>query len=115
VSGISLATLASYSALGALIIFLPLMIAAMRLPRLYPEEYRASEFRLKGVWLRLCPAVGIAMVAFFGLVILVELKSVFKIGGFLSFIASGTLYYLWNRRRRGDRVLAVDAKEGPDA
>ncbi len=118
-SGIPLETLASYSALGALIIFLPLMIAARRLPRLYPEQYRRSEFRLEGVWLRVCPAVGIVMVVFFGLVILVELKSVFQIGGFLSFIASGIVYYLWNRRRRGGgrtgRALLGDTQGVPDA
>lgn len=102
VSGIPLETLASYSALGALIIFLPLMIAAVRLPRLYPQEYRRAEFRLAGVWLWVCPAVGIAMVLFFGLVILVELKSLFKIGGFLSFIVSGVWYYHRRRRHTGE-------------
>ena len=41
-SGLGLEILASYAALGGLIIFLPLQIAALRLPRLLPAEYRAS-------------------------------------------------------------------------
>jgi APA family basic amino acid/polyamine antiporter len=96
--GLSLETLASYSALGAMIIFLPLMIAALRLPRLYPAHYRRSEFKLRGFWLWFCPAVGIAMVLFFGAVILVELDAAWKILGFSGFIASGIVIYALRRR-----------------
>ncbi len=93
VSGFSLETLASYAALGALIIFLPIQIAAMRFPVLYPEQYRKSAFKLKGFWLRFCPLVGIIMVVFFSLIIMYDLKSIWNIAWFIAFIFSGIFYY----------------------
>jgi len=93
VAGFSLETLASYAALGGLIIFLPLQISAIRLPVLYPEQYRRSDFKLKGFWLWFCPAVGVVMVVFFSIIILFDLKSVWKISWFSAFIISGILYY----------------------
>ena len=93
VSGFSLETLASYAALGGLIIFLPIQIAAMRFPALYPEQYRKSVFKLKGFWLRFCPLVGIIMVVFFSLIILYDFKSIWNIAWFIAFIVSGIFYY----------------------
>ena len=98
VSGFSLETLASYASLGALIIFIPIQIASIRLPGLYPDHYHAAEFKLKGFWLWFCPIVGILMVAFFCIIILVDLQSIWKIGWFFAFIISGMLYYQWRKR-----------------
>jgi len=103
-SGFSLATLASYAALGGLIIFLPIQIAALRLPRLYPDRYWCAPFKLKGIWFWVCPLSGILMVFFFGAIILYELKTLTKIGCFLAFVATGGLYYLQRKaylRRQG--------------
>jgi len=58
VSGFSLETLASYATLGVLIIFIPIQIASIRLPKLYPDRYRKSGFKLKGFWLWFCPLDG---------------------------------------------------------
>ncbi|UCD82184.1 MAG: amino acid permease, partial [Desulfobacterales bacterium] len=93
ISGFSLQTLAAFAALGALIIFIPLQIASIRLPVLYPEQYRKSEFKLKGIWLWFCPIVGMLMVLFFSIIILYDLKSPVKIGSFLVFVISGVAYY----------------------
>jgi len=98
ISGFSLQTLAAFAALGALIIFIPLQIASIRLPVLYPEQYRKSEFRLKGIWLWFCPIVGILMVLFFSIIILYDLKSPVKIGSFLVFVISGVAYYLIRKK-----------------
>ncbi len=98
VSGFSLQTLASYAALGSLIIFFPMMLAAIRFPTLYPDHYARSEFRLKGFRLRFCTGVGIIMVLFFGGILLVDLKSPLKIGCFLLFILSGSVYYVLRKR-----------------
>lgn len=98
VSGLSLETLASYAALGGMIIFLPVMIASMRLPKLYPEQYQKSGFKLRGFWLWFCPLVGIILMVFFSIIILVDLESVWKIGWFIAFIASGIIYYQWRKR-----------------
>lgn len=107
VSGLSLETFASYSAMGGMIIFFPVLIASMRLPRRFPGQYRAAAFKLKGPWLYLCPAVGMIMGLFFCLVILVDLGTPLKIGLFVVFILSGAAYYLVRKRyllRRGIRL-----------
>lgn len=92
-SGLSLKTLASYAALGALMILIPIQIAAIRLPKLHPERYQRAAFKLTGFWLWFCPTVGILMVVFFSLLILFDLKSPLKIGGFFMFATLGGLYY----------------------
>ncbi len=97
-SGFSLETLASYAALGGMIIFLPVMAASVRLPTLYPAQYEQSDFKLKGFWLWFCPIVGMLLMVFFGIIILFDLKSTWKIGWFIAFIASGTIYYQWRKR-----------------
>jgi len=97
-SGLSLETLASYAALGAMIIFIPIQLAAIRLPAYYPEHYRNSDFKLKGFWLWFCPIVGIVMVVFFSIIILYDLKSPLKIGSFMAFIVSGLIYYLLRKK-----------------
>ena len=97
-SGFSLETLASYAALGVLIILIPIQIASMRLPNLYPDRYQRSGFKLKGFWLWFCPLVGILMVVFFSIIILYDLKSPLKVGSFLVFIISGTVYYFLRKR-----------------
>lgn len=94
VSGLSLETLASYAALGGLIIFLPIQLASLRLPSLYPDQYKNARFKLKGFWFWFCPIVGMLMVLFFSIVLIVDLKSPVKIGCFVLFIISGVVYYI---------------------
>ena len=97
-SGLDLQTLASYAALGGLLIFFPIQVASLRLPKLYPEQYQNSPFKLKGFFFWLCPIVGMVVVVFFSLVILVDLKSPLKIFIFTVFFLSGLLYYLLRKR-----------------
>jgi APA family basic amino acid/polyamine antiporter len=114
-SGFSLETLAAFAALGALIIFIPIQIASIRLPVLYPEQYRKSEFKLEGFWLWFCPAVGILMVLFFSIIILYDLKSPEKVGSFMVFVISGVAYYLIRNkylRSKGIRLEDLRKNEG---
>ncbi|MCX5762663.1 MAG: APC family permease [Gemmatimonadetes bacterium] len=97
-SGFSLETFASYAALGSIIIFIPVLLAALALPTLYPLQYAASSFKLSGFWLAFCAVVGIAISLFFSLVILIDLKSAGKIALFLVFILSGVVYYVLRAR-----------------
>ncbi len=93
-SGVSLETLASYAALGGLIIFFPILLASLRLPALYPLQFSRSSFKMPLFFRWFCAITGIVMVVFFGLVIMVDMKSLLKIGGFIFFILTGIGYYL---------------------
>lgn len=97
-SGLSLETLASYASLGVLIIFIPVQVAAIRLPKLYPDRYHKAEFKLKGFWLWFCPMVGILTVVFFSIVILYDMNSPLKVCSFLGFILTGLMYYLIRKK-----------------
>ena len=96
-------------------IFIPIQIASIRLPVLYPEQYRKSEFKLEGFWLWFCPAVGILMVLFFSIIILYDLKSPEKVGSFMVFVISGVAYYLIRNkylRSKGIRLEDLRKNEG---
>ncbi|MEA3223483.1 MAG: APC family permease [Thermodesulfobacteriota bacterium] len=97
-SRFSLETFASYAALGGMIIFFPVLLASLILPRRYPDRYRNSEFKLKGIWFWLCPFVGFIMVVFFSAIIIFDLKSPLKIILFFVFISSGVLIYQLRKR-----------------
>ncbi len=99
ISGFSLNTFASYASLGGLVIFLPILLAAWKFPKHYPEKFRNSPYRISLFWLKVSVTVGLLMVFFFGLIILYDLKDVFKILLFLAFIASGYLVYLMRKAR----------------
>jgi len=109
-SNTSLETLAAYAALGGLIIFLPVQIAAVRLPKLYPIQYQNAAFKLRGFWLWFCPIVGMITVVFFSIIIFIDLKSMQKIGWFLAFMASGIVYYQLRKKyllTRGIRLVEI--------
>ncbi|MCX8125207.1 MAG: APC family permease [Spirochaetes bacterium] len=97
-SGMPIETFASYSALGGIIIFLPILMAALRFPSLYPDKYTMASFKLKGAWLYICVGVGCILIVFFCLVILVDLKTIFNIGLFVVFALSGVVYYIVRKR-----------------
>jgi len=111
-SGFSLETLAAYAALGGMIIFLPVMAASVRLPALYPDRYANSGFRLKGFWLWFCPLIGALLMIFLGIVILADLQSVWKIGWFAAFIASGIIYYQLRKRHLAGKGIRIDELVG---
>lgn len=97
-SGLSLKTFASYAALGGLIIFLPVLIAALKFPKLYPEKYKKSQFKLSPFWLWFCSLTGIIMVIFFGIILLYDLDSVVNTGLFIGFFLSGMIFYYFRTR-----------------
>lgn len=114
VSDLSIETFASYSALGGIIIFLPILIAALKFPRLYPEKYQKAAFKLTGAWLHVCVIVGFVLILFFCLVILIDLKTMFKIGLFIVFVLSGVIYYFLRKRylaKQGIHLEAITQKE----
>lgn len=110
VSGLSLETFASYAAMGGILVFIPVLIASLALPRRFPEKYRDAAFKLTGFWRFLCPAVGLAMALFFCLVILADLKSPVKIALFVLFILSGFAYYEARKRFLLKRGVNIEKK-----
>lgn len=97
-SGLSLEDFASYASLGGLCIFLPVLLAALVFPSRFPGLYSRAGFRLKKWFLFTAGILGIAMVLFFGLVILVDMGSIGKSAFFVFFIASGWGYFALRRR-----------------
>ena len=112
---ISLVTLASFASLGAIIVFFPILIASLRLRGLHPAAYEASPFKLKGIWYYACPVVGFVMMAFLGVVILVDLRTPFKIGSFVAFAVSGMAYYWFRRRWLAARGVDIRSLAGLEA
>ena len=98
-SGFSLNTFASYASLGGLVIFLPILLAAWKFPKKYPEHYKLSVFRLTPFWLKFSVITGLLMVVFFGLIIIYDLKAWGKMLFFVLFIVSGYAVYLMRKRR----------------
>lgn len=106
-SGFSLETFASYAALGGLVIFLPILLAARVFPKKYPEIYAKSSFRLSKFWLNFTVGVGVLMVLFFGLIILVDMGSILKSGIFIIFISSGILVFYLRKKylaTKGEKI-----------
>jgi APA family basic amino acid/polyamine antiporter len=98
ISGFSLEEFASYAALGGLVIFLPILMAARVFPKKYPHYYLKSTFKLSKLILNLCVGVGVIMVIFFGLVILVDMDSILKTGIFILFVVSGGVLYFLRKK-----------------
>ncbi len=93
ISGFPPETLAAYSSLGALVIMVPIQLAAISFPQKYPEHYAAADFKLKGIWQIVCPLTGIVLTLFFGIIILIDLGSLYKTGGFILFMIFATVYF----------------------
>ncbi|MGQ9843222.1 MAG: APC family permease [Spirochaetota bacterium] len=108
-SDLSMETFASYSALGGIIIFLPILIAALKFPRLYPDTYKHAAFKLNGAWLYICVIVGFVMILFFCLVLLIDLKTLFNIGLFVVFVLSGVMYYTVRKRYLASQGIHCEA------
>jgi basic amino acid/polyamine antiporter, APA family len=104
VAGSRVETFAIFASLGGIIIFVPVMGAAFRLRRRYPEVYARSGVRLRGAWYYLAPAGGLLLCLLAIAILLVDLSSrpqgwwFFAV--FLVWLAGGALF-AWLRRRRG--------------
>lgn len=111
-------TFESFASIGGLIIFIPLMLAVIRMKKILPEKYAAAPFKLKGIWLYICPGMGM-LLSFSAILMLffAELKNNFWRGFFLGLLLLGGTIYLAQKRRtrstHGDLVsqnIATDLK-----
>ena len=104
-------TFATFASLGGIIIFIPVMGAALRLRRLSPEVYGRTAFPLHGVWYYLAPAVGLLLCLVVIVILLVDLSShpggFLFLGVFAIWVGAGALYAaLRLRRRRGAHIMS---------
>lgn len=97
--------LEAFSALGSIggmIIFLPVMGAAILLPRRAPEAYADSPFKLKGFWLYSVPILGMILTVLAIGMLLVDLWSkpigVIFCYLFVVWLVIGFIFYEWRRR-----------------
>jgi APA family basic amino acid/polyamine antiporter len=102
-AGSRVETFAIFASLGGIIIFIPVMGAAFRLRRRFPEVYARSGVRLRGIWYWLAPAGGLLLCLLAIAILLVDLSSRAQgwwfFAVFLAWLADGALF-AWLRRRR---------------
>ncbi len=109
VAGERVETFAVFASLGGIIIFIPVMGAALRLRKHHPELYARSSIQLKGLLYFFAPAMGLALCLLVIAILLVDLSS--HRGGFvflaifLVWVLAGAVYSslkLRRKRRRGE-------------
>jgi APA family basic amino acid/polyamine antiporter len=102
-AGSRVETFAIFASLGGIIIFIPVMGAAFRLRRRFPEVYARSGVRLRGVWYWLAPAGGLLLCLLAIAILLVDLSSRAQgwwfFAVFLVWLAGGALF-AWLRRKK---------------
>jgi APA family basic amino acid/polyamine antiporter len=107
VAGSRVETFAIFASLGGIIIFIPVMGAAFRLRRRFPEVYERSGVRLRGAWYYLAPAGGLLLCLLAIAILLVDLSSRAKgwwfFAVFVVWLAGGALFAWLRRRGRGGR------------
>jgi len=102
VAGSRVETFAIFASLGGIIIFIPVMGAAFRLRRRFPEVYGRSRVQLRGAWYYLAPAGGLLLCLLAIAILLVDLSSrpqgLWFFAVFLVWLAGGALLALLRRR-----------------
>jgi len=96
VAGDRVETFAVFASLGGIIIFIPVMGAALRLRGHHPEIYERSTLQLKGFLYFLAPAAGLLLCLLVIAILLVDLSShrngFLFLGIFFVWVAAGAFY-----------------------
>jgi APA family basic amino acid/polyamine antiporter len=96
-------TFAVFASLGGIIVFVPVMGAALRLKGRHPELYRQTALPLEGVLYYLAPVVGLLLCVVVIAVLLVDLSShpdgFLFLGIFAAWVAAGAVYSSLRLRR----------------
>jgi APA family basic amino acid/polyamine antiporter len=89
-------TFAAFASIGGIIIFIPVMGAALRFKRLSPESYARSRVKLKGAFYYIAPVVGLVLSLVIIAILLVDLsgheQGMLFLGVFLLWTAAGAAY-----------------------
>ena len=109
VAGERVETFAVFASLGGIIIFIPVMGAALRLRKHHPELYARSSIQLKGWLYYFAPAMGLVLCLLVIAILLVDLSShrggFFFLAIFIGWVLAGAVYSglkLRRKRRRGE-------------
>ncbi|HSV91476.1 MAG TPA: APC family permease [Desulfobacterales bacterium] len=102
VAGDSVETFAIFASLGGIIIFIPVMIAALRLRRHFPDVYQRSTVRLRGAMYWIAPIGGLVLCLLVVAILVVDLlsreRAVLYLGVFIGWLVLGAAW-AWLRRR----------------
>jgi APA family basic amino acid/polyamine antiporter len=100
------------ASIGSIILFFPILIAAMRFPKKMPEKYAAAPFKLTGIWLWLIPIIALLFGAFFIVALIMESMVGFVI--LIGWMIIGVVYYIirdrYLKKRRGMGLGAIANK-----
>ena len=83
------ALFAVLASIGGIIIFIPLLGAAFNLPKMAPEAYQNSPFKLSGIWLHLAVGVGLFLSLLILVILLIDLLS------YTAGLVYGIFFALW--------------------
>ena len=102
IAGDSVETFAIFASLGGIIIFIPVMIAALRLRRHFPEVYQRSTVRLRGAMFWIAPIGGLVLCLLVIAILFVDLlsrdRALLYLGVFVGWLVAGAAW-AWLRRR----------------
>jgi APA family basic amino acid/polyamine antiporter len=102
VAGDSVETFAIFASLGGIIIFIPVMIAALRLRRHFPDVYRRSTVRLRGAMYWIAPIGGLVLCLLVVAILIVDLlsreRALLYLGVFVGWLVLGAAW-AWLRLR----------------
>ncbi len=112
---------AALGSIGGIIIFLPVLGAALRLPKRAPEAYEASSFKLKGGWLIFAVVTGGILSLLIMILLLIDLSSM-EMGSslgylFIAWLVLGAIYFeIRSRtlRRQGRELKSLDKVDADD-
>ena len=100
-------TFAVFASLGGIMIFIPVMGAALRLKKLHPELYSQTTLPLNGALYYIAPSIGLLLCLIVIAILLVDLGShpggFLFLGIFVAWVAAGAVYSSLRLRRRGGR------------
>jgi APA family basic amino acid/polyamine antiporter len=108
IAGERVETFAVFASLGGIIIFIPVMGAALRLRRHHPQLYARSSLQLKGLLYFFAPAVGLLLCLLVIAILLIDLSS--HRGGFIflaifaGWVVAGAVYSSLRLRRKNRRA-----------
>lgn len=85
----NLSLFAVLASIGGIIVFIPLLGAAIQLPKKAPEAYRNSPFKLRGKWLYMAVGVGFLLSLLILSILLVDLLS------YPAGLIYGIIFFLW--------------------